>query len=223
MRIILFGAPGSGKGTQGEILARSHGIPRISTGDLLRRAVRDGTPLGRKAEAFMAAGSLVSDDIVTGLVRERIADPDCARGFILDGYPRTIAQAEAVQALDPGRPELVIGLEIDDEVLVARLSSRRICASCQAVYNLTAQPPARPETCDVCGGKLEQRPDDRPEVIRERLRVYQAQTEPLKAFYAGRKAYHAVDADRPVETIAAEIARIVDEALEGARRGGRPA
>ena len=219
MRIVLFGAPGSGKGTQGEILARSTGFPRISTGDLLRQAVKGGTPLGRKAESFMASGSLVSDDIVIGLVRERIAGPDCSGGYILDGYPRTIAQAEAIQALDPDRPELVIGLEAEDEVLVARLCGRRVCSSCQAVFNVSAPP----GTCDACGGQLEQRPDDRPEVIRERLRVYRAQTEPLKAFYTDRKAFHAVDADRPIEPIAAEIARIVDDARAALGRPGASA
>jgi adenylate kinase len=217
MRIVLFGAPGSGKGTQGEILARSHGLPRISTGDLLRRAVKDRTPLGLKAEAFMKAGELVSDDIVIGLVRERIARPDCRRGYILDGFPRTIAQAEAVRAMDPDRPELVIGLEIDPEVLVGRLCSRRVCGSCQAVFNLTAQPPARPGVCDVCGSPLEQRADDTPPVIRERLRVYFAQTEPLKTLYRESGVYRAVSGEGTIESIAAEIARITAAALAAAR------
>ena len=217
MRIVLFGAPGSGKGTQGEILARSHGFPRISTGDLLRQAVRTGTPLGRRAEAFMKAGDLVRDDIVIGLVRDRLTGPDCVRGYILDGFPRTIAQAEAVHAIDPDRPELVIGLEIGPASLVGRLCGRRVCASCQAVFNLAAQPPARPGVCDACGGTLEQRVDDTSEVIQERLRVYRVQTEPLKAFYRGRNVFHAVSGDGTIESVAAEIGRIVDAALAAAR------
>lgn len=217
MRIVLFGAPGSGKGTQGEILARSHGFPRISTGDLLRQAVKDRTPLGLEAEAFMKAGELVSDDIVIGLVRERLARPDCRRGYILDGFPRTIAQAEAVRAMDPGRVELVIGLEIDPEVLAGRLSSRRVCGSCRAVFNLSAQPPARPGVCDACGGSLELRTDDTPAVIRERLRVYLAQTEPLKAFYRAGGVYRAVSGGGSIESIAVEIGRIADAAIAAVR------
>lgn len=217
MRIVLFGAPGSGKGTQGEILVRSTGLPRISTGDLLRQAVKDRTPLGLKAEAFMKAGELVSDGIVIGLVRERIARPDCGRGYILDGFPRTIAQAEAVRAMDPGRAELVIGLEIDPEVLVGRLCARRVCGSCQAVFNLSAQPPARPGICDACGSPLEQRTDDTPAVIRERLRVYLAQTEPLKALYRASGVFRAVSGEGTIESIAAEIGRIADTALSAVR------
>jgi adenylate kinase len=215
MRIVLFGAPGSGKGTQGEILARSTGLPRISTGDLLRQAVRDRTPLGLKAEAFMKAGGLVSDDVVIGLVRERIARPDCRRGYILDGFPRTIPQAEAVQAIDPGRPEVVIGIEIDPEILVDRLDERVVCESCQAVYNKSAKAPARPGVCDACGNLLVQRPDDSPDVVRERLRVYRTQTEPLEAFYRTRGVYRPVAGARTIESVAAEIGRIVQAALAG--------
>jgi len=217
MRIVLFGAPGSGKGTQGEILARSTGLPRISTGDLLRQAVKDGTPLGLKAEAFMRAGDLVSDEIVIGLVRERIARPDCRRGYILDGFPRTIAQAEAVRAIDPDRAELVIGIEIDPDVLVGRLTEREVCEACQAVYNRTARPPARPGVCDACGGALAQRSDDSPEVVRERLRVYRIQTEPLEAYYRKRGVYRAVNGARTIESVAAEIGRIVRTAMAAAR------
>ena len=217
MRIVLFGPPGSGKGTQGEILARSTGFPRISTGDLLRQAVKDGTPLGLAAESSMKAGGLVGDDIVIGLVRERLARPDCRSGYILDGFPRTVAQAEAVRAMDPARPELVIGIEIDPEALVGRLCARRVCSACQAVFNLEAQPPARPGVCDACGGPLEQRPDDAPAVIRERLRVYLAQTEPLKALYRAKGVYRAVNGEAPIPAVAAEIAKIADAALAAAR------
>ncbi len=220
MRIVLFGAPGSGKGTQGEILARATGLPRISTGDLLRRAVKNGTPLGLRAAAAMKAGGLVSDDIVIGLVRERIAAADCGRGYILDGFPRTIAQAEAVRDLDPARAELVIGIEIDPEALVHRLCDRRVCDSCQAVYNLTAQPPVRPSVCDACGGPLGQRSDDVPAVIRERLRVYRVQTEPLEAYYKGRGVYRAVDGAGTIDSISAAIGRIAGTAIAAAPPAG---
>lgn len=220
MRIVLFGAPGSGKGTQGEILARSTGLPRISTGDLLRQAVKDRTPLGLKAEAFMKAGELVSDDIVIGLVRERIARPDCGRGYILDGFPRTIAQAEALRAIDPVRPELVVGIEIDPDVLVDRLSEREVCDACQAVYNRSARPPARPGVCDACGKLLIQRADDSPEVIRERLQVYLVQTKPLEAYYQKQGVYRVVKGAGTIESIAAEIGRIVQTATAAARPSG---
>jgi len=213
MRVILFGAPGSGKGTQGELLEKSFGFPRISTGDLLRRAVREGTPLGKQAEAFMADGRLVSDEIVQGLVRERIDSPDCGRGYILDGFPRTVAQAEAIEDMDGDRPEIVIGIEVRPEVLVRRLSGRRICPACQAVYNLTVQPPREAGVCDSCGTRLIQRPDDTPEVIRERIKVYHAQTEKLRDFYLRKDVYRAVDGERPIGEIFDELTRIVDAAL----------
>ncbi len=213
MRIVLFGAPGSGKGTQGEILSRETGFPRISTGDLLRRAVKDRTPLGLKAESAMKAGDLVSDDVVIGLVRERLAQADCGRGYILDGFPRTTAQAEAVRAIDPGRAELVIGIEIDPETLVERLSEREVCDSCQAVYNRKAKPPLRPGVCDACGRLLVQRSDDSPEVVRERLRVYRNQTEPLEAYYKKRGVYHAVNGAGTIESVAAAIDRIARAAM----------
>jgi len=211
MRIVLFGAPGSGKGTQGERLAQRAGFPRISTGDLLRTAVQKKTPLGLKAEAVMKEGRLVSDDIVIGLVRERLADADCRPGYILDGFPRTIAQAEALAELDGTRPEVVIGIEVPAESLVDRLSGRRICSACQAVYNLAAQPPRVQGRCDVCGGPLVQRPDDRPDVIRERIRVYHEQTEALKNHYLRRGSYRTVDGRGTIEDVFQRIVRVLDE------------
>ena len=212
MRIVLFGAPGSGKGTQGELLAKRTGFPRISTGDLLRTAVQKRTPLGLKAEAVMKEGRLVSDEIVIGLVRERLADPDCRRGYILDGFPRTIAQAEALVSLDGKRPEIVVGIEVPADVLIDRLVGRRICSSCQAVYNLSVQPPRAKGLCDFCRGPLVQRPDDGPEVIRERIRVYHRQTESLKDHYLRLGSYRAVDGRGTIEEIFQRIVHILDEA-----------
>jgi len=223
MRIVLFGAPGSGKGTQGELIAKRTGFPRVSTGDLLRTAVRKRTPLGLKAEAAMKEGRLVSDDVVIGLVQERLADPDCRRGYILDGFPRTIAQAEALASLDGKRPEVVIGIEVPAEVLIDRLSGRRICSSCQAVYNLAVQPPRRRGICDACGDPLVQRPDDTPEVIRERIRVYHEQTEALKGHYLRLGSYRSVDGRGTIEEIFQRIVRVLEDAPAGGRRARRKA
>lgn len=218
MRIILLGAPGSGKGTQGDLLGKRTGFPRISTGDLLRLAVRRKTPLGLKAEALMARGLLVSDDVVEGLVRERIAEADCRGGYILDGFPRTIPQAEALAAMDGGRPEIVIGIEVDAEMLIERLSGRRVCPACQAVFNVSAQPPTRPGVCDACDGALVQRPDDTADVIRKRIEVYLEQTAPLKDYYRRKNEFQAVDGSGPVEGIAAAIGGILDRTGPAAGR-----
>jgi adenylate kinase len=219
MRIILLGAPGSGKGTQGDLLGKRTGFPRISTGDLLRLAVRRKSPLGLRAEALMAQGLLVSDDVVEGLVRERIAEADCRGGYILDGFPRTIPQAEALAAMDGGRPEIVIGIEVDPEILIERLSGRRVCPACQAVFNLSGQPPARPGVCDACGGGLVQRPDDTAEVIRKRIAVYLEQTAPLKDYYRRKNGLHTVDGRGTIEEIASAVARILEPAEDGPGRG----
>lgn len=213
MRVILFGAPGSGKGTQGELLSERYGFPRISTGDLLRQAVKNGTPLGKKAETFMKEGRLVSDKIVEGLIRERIAEKDCRKGYILDGFPRTIPQADALTAMDGKKREIVIGIEVPSEVLVDRLSGRRICSSCQAVYNLSLQPPQNEGLCDACRSELVQRADDKPDVIQERIRVYREETEKLKTYYLQKRAYRAVDGEGTVEDIFRKIIDILDIAL----------
>lgn len=210
MRIVLFGAPGSGKGTQGELMEKRTGFPRISTGDLLRTAAQKRTPLGLKAEAVMKEGRLVSDEIVIGLVRKRLADPDSRRGYILDGFPRTIAQAEALATLDGERPEVVMGIEVPTEVVIDRLSGRRICSSCQAVYNLAVQPPRLEGVCDLCRGPLVQRPDDTPEVIRERIRVYHEQTESLKDHYLRLGSYRVVDGRGTIEEIFQRIVHVLD-------------
>ncbi len=211
MRLILLGAPGSGKGTLGEMISRAAGFPRVSTGDLLRKAVREGTPTGRKAEAIMKAGELVDDAIVTELVRERIAAPDCLGGYILDGYPRTAAQARSIEAIDPVRPELVIDLVVGEESVVERLSGRRVCSACGAVFHATRKPPKSAGVCDVCGGELTQRPDDAPATVRERLRVYRAATSPLEDYYRARGTYRAVDGEGYAEEVFTRIAALLAE------------
>jgi adenylate kinase len=219
MRIILLGPPGSGKGTQGERTSRRYGIPKVSTGDILRRAVEDRTPLGQRAEAMMNRGVLVSDDIVLELVRGRIGADDCRPGYVLDGFPRNICQAEALETLESGRRERALELRVDFELLVRRLSARLVCPNCQAVYNLEVHPPRTEGVCDVCGTALIRRPDDRPEVIAERLKVYQRETEPLRGFYAARQAFREVDGSGSVEEVFGRVAADLDRFLKPAGEG----
>jgi adenylate kinase len=222
MRLILLGAPGSGKGTMGEMISRATGFPRISTGDLLRKAVRDGTPVGRKAEAVIKAGGLVDDATVTGLVRERIAAPDCLGGYILDGYPRTIAQAEAIEAIDPVQPEIVIDLVVSEATIIGRLGGRRVCPSCGAVFHTANKPPKTAGVCDACGGELALRADDEAATVGERLRVYREATAPLQARYRAKGTYRAVDGEGYPEEAYARIAALL-AGLGKASGEGRPA
>lgn len=208
MDLILFGPPGAGKGTQGALLAGKKGLLRLSTGDLLRDALREGTPLGREAKKYMDAGELVPDDIILGLVREVMAASDAA-GFIFDGFPRTEAQAEGLgRLLDELGRRLngVVVLEVPDDAIVDRLAARLWCSQCGAVYNRASNPPARPGVCDVCGGELVQRADDREDTVRRRLDVYRAQTAPVLAWYEGDGVpVHRVDGNRPVEVVQGEL------------------
>ena len=185
MKLILLGAPGAGKGTQAERLCKVLNIPTISTGNILRAAVKNGTPTGKQAEAYMKAGKLVPDEVIIGIIQERLAQADCAGGFILDGVPRTIAQAEALDAHGI-RFDAVLSLEIADEVIAARLTGRRTCHACGATYHVVTAPPKAEGVCDKCGGALEQRKDDMPETVQHRLQVYHTETEPLKDFYAAK-------------------------------------
>ena len=212
MRVILLGPPGCGKGTQGDCIKQSYGFPRISTGDLLRAEVAAETPLGLKARAVMESGELVSDSIVIEMIRERIFSPDCRRGYILDGFPRTVAQAESLSYMDGNRPEVVIDIRVDNDALIERLSARRVC-SCGAVYNLKVKPPAKEGKCDVCGGTLIQRKDDDDSVIMERLRVYREQTEPLIVFYKKKGKYFSVDGEQGVESVFSSINDILKKML----------
>src|SRR5215470_7737906 len=186
MNLILLGAPGAGKGTQSKLLQEKLKVPQISTGDMLRAARQAQTPLGLQAESFMNVGKLVPDEVVIGLIRERLSAPDCRDGFILDGFPRTVAQAEALKKLlgELGRKlDAVISLEVPEQVLLERLTGRRTCSQCGTGYHLVFSPPKYDEVCDRCGGALVQREDDREETIRQRLKVYDEQTAPLVAYY----------------------------------------
>lgn len=220
MRIILFGPPGSGKGTQGDLIEKKYGFPKVSTGDLLRQAVRDGTPLGRRAEAIMKSGKLVSDEVVEALVRERLAQADCRKGYLLDGFPRNLAQVEILESIDGARPEVVIELAVPDGEVIARLSRRRTCSSCKAIYGLGGPAPRVEGICDACGGQLFQRPDDNPEVITERLRVYEAQTAVIRGHYQAKKVYHLVDGAGTVEDVFGRIAAVLDGVPGGTAAGG---
>jgi len=214
MRIVLLGAPGSGKGTQSQLLVKAHGIPQISTGDLLREAVAKGTELGLRAKAAMDSGKLVDDATVLGMIRERIAKPDAANGFILDGFPRNIAQAQALEKMlaQLGTPlEAVVLMNLDLGILFKRLSGRRICQDCGMVFNVHTAPSAASASSSQCGTthRLIQRPDDREEVIGKRLEVYEAQTKPLIKYYEAAGLLRIVDADADVDTVFASIDRAV--------------
>ena len=206
MKLILLGAPGAGKGTQAEILCKELNIPTISTGNILRAAIKNGTPTGLKAKAFMDDGMLVPDEVIIDIINERLAEEDCANCYILDGVPRTIAQAEALEKAGI-RFDHVISIEIADETIVNRMSNRRVCEDCGASYHLVAVPPKVEGVCDKCGGKLVQRKDDAPETVKARLDVYHKETEPLKGFYAERGLLRSVD-DRP--TVAETSKGILD-------------
>ena len=192
MKLILLGAPGAGKGTQADILCKELDIPTISTGNILRAAIKNGTPTGMKAKAYMDEGKLVPDDVIIGIITERVAEEDCANGYILDGVPRTIAQAEALEQAGIVFDD-VVSIEISDEVIMERMSGRRVCEHCGASYHLVAVPPKQEGVCDKCGGKLVQRKDDAPETVKARLEVYHKETEPLKDFYAKRGLLKSVE------------------------------
>ncbi len=196
MNLIFLGPPGAGKGTQAKKLYAEMKLPQISTGDILRAAIAKGTELGKKAGPLMKEGKLVPDELVVGIVRERIQEPDCAQGFVLDGFPRTIPQAESLEKMLSGmgkRIDAVVSLEVPEEVLVERLAGRRTCPKDNSVYHVTDNPPLRQGFCDKCSGGLVQRPDDQPDAIRTRLQAYASQTEPLKAYYRGKKLLRPVE------------------------------
>jgi adenylate kinase len=191
LRLILLGPPGAGKGTQAERLSEELKVPHISTGDILRQAVADGTRLGLEAKKVMEAGQLVSDEIMLGIIRERLAQSDAGRGYILDGYPRTLPQARSLDELMGERLEpavVVANISVDDEELVRRISGRRSCPDCKAVFNVHWEPPQKPDVCDACGQGLVQRSDDEEDTVRERLAVYDRQTKPLLDYYGDRVA-----------------------------------
>lgn len=184
MDLILMGAPGAGKGTQSAKISEKWNIPAISTGDILRAAIKSGSELGRSAKSYIDAGQLVPDEVVIGLIRERLASPECKNGFILDGFPRSIPQAEALDAMGINI-DVVLSLTVEDEVIVERMSGRRVCA-CGASYHVQSNPPKREGVCDKCGAELVIRSDDNPETVKKRLKTYHEQTEPLEAYYASK-------------------------------------
>ena len=215
MRVIFLGPPGAGKGTQARELARAEGVPQIATGEMLREAVAAGTPLGREAKRVMESGALVPDDVMIGLIAERLRQPDAARGFILDGFPRTIAQAEALDRLlkDLGQSlDVVVYFDVSPPELLRRLTGRRLCRQCQTAYHVVSAPPRRPGICDRCGGELYQRDDDSEATVRHRLDVYARQTAPLLDYYRGRGLLTTVNGEGSVEAIGATIRRAVTEA-----------
>lgn len=214
MRIVLLGPPGSGKGTQGDMITKKYGFPRISTGDLLRDAVAAGTPLGDIAKRSMDRGELVKDELVLEMVDNRIQQNDCRDGYVLDGFPRNIPQARKLEVLDRAR-EVVIEIFLGDDIVIKRLSSRRICSRCGAIYNLLVKVPVQTGICDACGGTLIQRDDDKAEVINERLNVYHRQTEPVVDYYRAKGVFHRVQGNDTVQSVFDSICRVLDSALPG--------
>lgn len=198
MKLILLGAPGAGKGTQSQFIVDKYGIPSLSTGNILREAVKNGTPVGTKAKGYMDAGQLVPDDVIIGVIKERLEEPDAQKGFILDGVPRTVAQAEALEKMGVDI-DLVVDIEVADENIVERLSGRRVCEKCAAPYHTVFNPSKVPEVCDACDGKLIIRKDDQPETIMARLKTYHEQTEPLVGFYKQRGKLVEIEGSYSVE------------------------
>ena len=204
MKMILLGAPGAGKGTQAEILSKTLNIPTISTGNILRAAMKAGTPVGLQAKSYVEAGQLVPDDVIINIIRERLAEPDCANGYILDGVPRTIPQAEAMEALGIDI-DTALSIEVEDAVIVERMGGRRTCRACGGTFHVVNNPPKVEGVCDFCGGELSIRKDDAPETVLARLATYHRETEPLKAFYEARGKLVCVDNQPGIEATTAAI------------------
>jgi len=214
MNIIFLGPPGAGKGTQAKILVEKYGIPQISTGDMLREHVKKGTELGKKAKEYMDKGQLVPDEIILSMVKERLSQPDAQKGFILDGFPRTVAQAEALDKMleEMGRKiEYVLALIVPDDELVERLTGRRTCKNCGMMYHIKFKPPKVDGKCDVCGGELYQRPDDNEETVRNRLKVYHESTAPLIEYYKKKGVLFEIDGTKSIEEITQEIINILEK------------
>ena len=197
MKIILLGAPGAGKGTQAEKICQKNNIPTISTGNILREALKSGTEMGLKAKSYMESGQLVPDEILIGIIRDRLAQDDCKNGFILDGFPRTIPQAEALDQI--ASIDCALSLEVDDAVIEGRMTGRRVCLKCGATYHIKANPPKQEGVCDVCGDTLHIRKDDKPDVVKHRLATYHEQTEPLKDYYGAQGKLKSIDGAQGIE------------------------
>lgn len=210
MNIIFLGPPGAGKGTQAQIVCQRLGIPQVSTGDMLRAAIAAGTEMGLKAKEYMDQGQLVPDEVVIGIVKDRLADADCQKGYILDGFPRTVVQAEKFEEIG-GRVDAVINLVISDEEIMERMTGRRVCEKCGTPYHIHNNPPAEAGICDKCGGALVTRKDDAPETVAKRLKVYHEQTEPLVDFYRAHGVLTSLDAAQEMDRVTEEILAAVGE------------
>jgi len=210
MKLILLGAPGAGKGTQAEILSREYNIPTISTGNILRAAMKNGTPVGLKAKAYVEAGQLVPDEVIIGIIEERLAQSDCANGYILDGVPRTIPQAEAMEAKGIA-VDCALSIEVADQTIIDRMSGRRTCKNCSQTFHVLFNPPKQEGVCDFCGGELSIRKDDAPETVKNRLDVYHKETEPLKAFYEQRGKLISVEGQPTIEATTAAIRKALEK------------
>ena len=208
MNLILLGAPGAGKGTQAELLMEKLSIPGVSTGNMLREAIANGTELGKKVKSYMDGGLLVPDELIMGIVAERVAQPDCANGFILDGVPRTLAQAEALDAAGVVIDH-VVSIEIDDSVIEGRMTGRRVCGKCGASYHIVANPPKTENVCDLCGSELVIRKDDAPETVRKRLEVYHAQTEVLMDYYEKQGKIRHIEGNQSIEGANEDILKAI--------------
>jgi adenylate kinase len=214
MNIILMGPPGAGKGTQADIIKENYPIVHISTGDMFREALAAKTPLGREAQKYMERGKLVPDEVTIGIVAQRLANPDCRNGFLLDGFPRTVVQADALEAvlssLDSGI-DAVLNIAVPDETLIERVAGRVSCTECKTVYNLISNPPKQHGVCDKCGQELVQRKDDQATTLIERLLVYTEQSSPLLMYYRDKKMLHYIDGNRDSQTVFADVKAILDE------------
>ncbi|MBY6271819.1 MAG: adenylate kinase [Caldibacillus debilis] len=214
MNIILMGLPGAGKGTQAEKIVEKFHIPHISTGDMFRRAISEKTELGMKAKTFMDKGELVPDEVTVGIVRDRLKEPDCREGFLLDGFPRNLVQAESLEEILNEwnkKIEYCLHIEVDVNLLTERLAGRRVCKSCGATYHIQFHPPKQENVCDRCGGELYQRPDDSAETVKNRLEVNRKQMAPLLQFYAERGCLFTIDGDQPIDRVFADIAAVLEK------------
>ncbi len=213
MNIILLGPPGAGKGTQAELIIEKYNIPHISTGDIFRAAIKEGTPLGLEAKRYMDSGQLVPDDVVIGIVKERLSKDDCQKGFLLDGFPRTIPQADSLAAYlnSSGRKiASVINIEVDSQILLKRLTGRRVCRNCAAVFHIENKPTKIDGVCDHCGGEVYQRGDDTVETVNNRLQVYRTQTEPLINYYKDKGLLFTVDGQIPMADLFVQVSKIIE-------------
>lgn len=209
MNIIFLGAPGAGKGTQAEMASERLSIPTISTGNIIRAALKSGTEMGKKAKSFMDAGQLVPDEVVIGIIKERLAEEDCKNGFVLDGFPRTIPQAEALDKMGVAIDK-VIDIEVPDQSIVERMSGRRVCEKCGASYHLVYKIPTEENTCNLCAGTLVQRKDDQPETVLSRLTVYHEETEPLKAYYEKQGKLAIVEGQEEIKDTSALVLKVLE-------------